>query len=61
MLGIVPVLILQDQASIDTFLYLTLNLVSLLLKSWIGPRAYLMPHELMLQLEIHLDWLVTGG
>ena len=33
MLGVVPILVLQDQASVDTFLYLSLYLISLLFRS----------------------------
>ena len=35
MLGVVPILVLQHQASVDTFLYLSLNPFSLL---YVGAR-----------------------
>ena len=56
--GVVPVLVLQDQASVDTFLYLLLNLVGLLFRSWIGSSRDLVTHELGVQLEVHLYQLV---
>ena len=55
MLGIVAMVVLQDQASIHTLLYMRLNVVSLLFRSKIGPPAYLMPYKVRLQLEIHVD------
>ena len=58
-LGVVPVPILQDWASVDTFLYLSLNLVGLLFRSGIGCPPDLMAHELRFQLEVHLYQLVT--
>ena len=61
MWGVVPILVLQDQASIDTLLYLSLYLVSLLFRSRVGSPTYLMTQELGLQLEVHLYQLVTGG
>ena len=61
MLGVVPILILQDQASVDTFLYLSLYLIGLLFRSRKGSPTYLVTHELGLQLEVHLYQLVTEG
>ena len=54
MLGVVPILVLQDQASVDTFLYLSLNLSGLLFRSRVGSTTYLVTHKLGLQLEVHL-------
>ena len=59
MLGVVPVLVLQDQASVDTFLYLSLNLVGLLFRSSIRSPPDYVTHELGFQLEVHLYQLVT--
>ena len=36
MWGVVPILVLQDQASVHTFLYLSLYLVGLLSRSRVG-------------------------
>ena len=60
MLGVVPILVLRDQASVDTFLYPSLYLISLLFRCRIGPPSHLVTHELGLQLEVHLYQLVTG-
>ena len=60
MLGIVPTLVLQDQASVDILLYLSLFLIGLLFRSRLGSPFYLLTHELGLQLEVHLYQLVTG-
>ena len=54
MLAVVPILVLQDQASVNTFLYLSLNLIGLLFRSRVGSPTYLGTHELGLQLEVHL-------
>ena len=54
MLGVVPILVLQDQASVDTFLYMSLNLVGLLFRSRLGAPTYLVTHKFGLQLEVHL-------
>ena len=61
MWGVVPIFVLQDQASIDTLLYLSLYLVGLLFRSRVGSPTYLVTQELGLQLEVHLYQLVTGG
>ena len=61
MLGVVPILVLQYQASVDTLLYLPLNLIGLLFRSQIWSPTYLVTHEFGLQLEVHLYKLVTGG
>ena len=36
MLGVVPIVVFQVQASVDTFLYLSLYLIGLLFRSLIG-------------------------
>ena len=61
MLGVVPILVLWDQASVDTFLYLSLSLMGLLFRSQLGSPTYLVTHELGPQLEVHLHQLVTGS
>ena len=61
MLGVVPIFLLPDQAIVDTFLYPSLYLIGLLFRSRVGSPAYLVNHELGLQLEVHLYQLVTGG
>ena len=61
MFGLVPILVFQDEASVDKLLYLSLNLIGLLLRSRVGSPTYPVTHELGLQLEIHLYQLVTGG
>ena len=61
MFGIVPILVLLNQASGDTFLCLSLYLIGLLFRSRVGSPTYLVTHELRLQLEVHLNQLVTGG
>ena len=61
MFAVVPILVLQDQAGVDTFLYLSLYLISLLFRSRVGSTTYLVTHELGLQLEVHLYQLVTGS
>ena len=60
-LGVVPIVVLLDQASVDTHLYRLLDLVCLLLSSRVGPPTYLVTQELRFQLEVHLDQHVTGG
>ena len=55
MLGVVLVFVLEVQPSVDKFLYLSLNLVGLLFRSWIKPATHLVSYELGLQLLIHLD------
>ena len=60
MLGIVTILVLQDQASVNTLLYLSLYLIGLLFRSRVGSPLYLVTHELRVQLEVHLYQLVTG-
>ena len=37
MLGVVPIFVLQDQADVDTLLYLSLDIVNLLFTSRVGP------------------------
>ena len=54
MLGVVPVLELQIQTSVDTLLYLFINLIGVLFRSQLVPPAYLVSHKLELQLEVHL-------
>ena len=61
MVVIFPTLLLQDQASVDTLLYLSLDLECLLFRNRVGPPTYLVTHELRCQLEVHLDQLITGG
>ena len=60
MLRVVRILVLQMQASIDTFLYLWLNLTAC---AWsrVSLPMYLVPHELRIQLEFHLEQLLTVG
>ena len=45
MLGLVPIPVLQDQASVDTFLYLSLSLIGLLFRSRVGSPTYLVTPE----------------
>ena len=52
--GVVPILVLQNKASVDTLLYLSLNLVRLLFRSLVRSPTYLVTHEIGLQLEVHL-------
>ena len=40
MLGVVSIVVLQDQASVDTFLYLSLYLISLLESALRHPRFH---------------------
>ena len=61
MLVVIPILVFQDQASVDTLLYVSLNLIGLLCRSRVGSFTYLVTHELGLQLEVHLYQRVTGG
>ena len=61
MLGVVPILVTGDQAGVNTPLYLSLNIISLLFRSWSGPPTYLVTHELVFQLVVHLDQPVTGS
>ena len=58
-LAVVPFLVLQDQASVDAFLYLSLDLISLLLRSRVWPQTYLVTDELGFQLMVHLEKLVA--
>ena len=60
MLGIVPILVIQYQARVDTLLYPSLYLIGLLFRSRVGSPSYLLTHELWLQPEVHLYHLVTG-
>ena len=60
MLGLVPILVLQDQAGVDTLLHLSLYLIGLLFRSQVGSPSYLVTHKLGLQLDVHLNQLVTG-
>ena len=61
MLGVVPILVLQDEASVNTFLYLSLYLMGPLFRSRVGSPTHFVTHELGLQLEVHMNQLVTGG
>ena len=61
MFGVVPMLLLLNQATVDTPLYPSLNLIGLLFRSRVRSPTYLVTHELGLQLELHLYQLVTGG
>ena len=54
MFGVVPILVLQDQVRVDTFLYRSLNLIGLLFRRRLGSPTYLVTNELGLQLEVHL-------
>ena len=49
MLGVVPILVLQDQASVDTVLYLSLYLIDLLFRSRVGSPSYLVTHGFSLR------------
>ena len=60
MLGVVPILVLQNQTSVNTFSYLSLYRIGLLFRSRVGSPTYLVTHELGLQVEVHLYQLVTG-
>ena len=53
-LGVVPILVLHNQASVDTFLYLSLPLIGLVFGSRVGSPTYLLTYELGLQLDVHL-------
>ena len=44
---------------LPTYLYLSLNLVGLLFRSWMRSPPDLVTHELGFQLEVHLYGLVT--
>ena len=59
--GVVFIIALQDQASVDTLLHLSFDLISLLFRSQVGTPTYLVTHKLRFQLEVHVDQLVTGG
>ena len=56
---VVPIPVLQDQASVDTILYLSLYLIGLFFRSRIGSPSDLVTHELGLQLGVHLYQLVA--
>ena len=53
-LGMVPILVLHNQASVHTFLYLSLNLMGLLFRTSVGSPTYVVTYELGLQLEVQL-------
>ena len=61
MLGIITILVLQDHVSVDTLLYLALDLIRLLFRSRVGPPTYLVTHKIPFRLGVQLDQLVTGG
>ena len=46
MLGVIPILVLQNQASLDIFFDLSLNLIGLLFSSQVGSGTHLLTHEL---------------
>ena len=46
MLGVAPVLVLQDQASVDTLLHLSLYLIGLLFRSRVGSPSHLVATKL---------------
>ena len=52
-MGVVPILVHQNRASVDTPLYLSLKLVGLLFRSRVGSPTYLLTHELGLHLEVN--------
>ena len=54
MLGVVPILVLQNQARVDTVFYLLLNPVGPLFRSRLGSPTYLVTQELGVQPEVHL-------
>ena len=54
MIGVVPILVLLNQASVDTFLYLSLNVIGQLFRSRTGAPTDLVTQQLGLPLEVQL-------
>ena len=54
MLRVIPIFLLQNQAGVDTFLYLSLNLIGLLFRSRVGSPTDLVTRRRGLQLEVYL-------
>ena len=57
---VVPSLVLQNKASIDTLLYRSRNVIGLLFGSYIRAASYLPFHEVRSQLGSHFLHLVGG-
>ena len=45
----------------DTLLYLSLDLITLLSRSRVGPLTYFVTNALKFQLEVYPDQLITRG
>ena len=62
-MGVVPLLIFLHEASINTFLHLTLDFFNLLLCSGIGTTPHSRLFQFRFQFQVHLDQFFTrkGG
>ena len=60
MVGLVPVVILLEEASIYTFLDLALNLVDLVLWGGVRTPSHHRPFKLWFEFWVHLEQLLAG-
>ena len=60
MVGVVPLLIFLNEASITTFLDLALNFFNLFLRRGIGTTSHWRLLEFRFQFQVHLDQFFTG-
>ena len=59
-MGVVPLLIFLNEASINTFLELALNFFKLFLRRGIGMTSHPSLLEFRFQFQVHLDQFFTG-
>ena len=59
-MGLVPLLIFFNEASINTFLDLALHFFNLFLRSGIGTTSHWRPLKFRFQFQVQLDQFVTG-
>ena len=60
MVGIVPLLIFFNEASINTFLDLALDLFNLFLRSGIGTTSHSCFLQFRFQFQVHVDQFFSG-
>ena len=59
-MGVVPLLIFFNEASINTFLYLALDFFNLFLRSGVGTTPHSRLLKFRFQFQVHLDQFFTG-
>ena len=58
-MGVIPLLIFLNQASINTFLDLALDLINLLLRSGVRTTPHSPLLQFRFQFQVHLDQFIT--